>query len=281
MGGTWPSENATDIVYSGAFANIPSAATFPGKYAEITNFGGAILLRSDGTNWRPENGSITLLGCKYPSAVAPTGSVTASGSGVTLGTALPLTFNNGIWLYINATSGLTAGWYFAIMSSTTQGVLYGTAQSYINNSPSATPTTIPSDSAFTGEINEVSAWRWTVPAGFLLPGARISADTMQFRNSGGGTSVQCNLKLGATQMASGSVGVANQSARYLMGFTCLTSSQQVRGGSTQITYSNSASAIAFATENTAAEIDLTVTLYHPTTATDYSGLSSIVLRIEM
>jgi len=183
--------------------------------------------------------TVVMRGCIYPACVAPTGSVTASGSGVTLGTALPVTFSNGIWLYINATSGLTAGWYFAIMSSATAGVLYGTAQALINDTPSTVLTTIPSDSAFTGDLNEISAWKWAIPAGLLRQGSEAKIKQLQGRNSGGTTTTQVNMKLGSTTIFSGQIATTSQTGRFIGGFVCTWTAQQIKGTSGLINYQKS------------------------------------------
>jgi hypothetical protein len=62
-----------------------------------------------------------------PSGIAPSGTIGANGA-ITLGTALPTTYNNGIWLYFPEGalfSGSAAGSYYCVMSSTTAGVAYG------------------------------------------------------------------------------------------------------------------------------------------------------------
>lgn len=60
-----------------------------------------------------------------PVCLAPNGTVATNGI-VTLGTALPATYAGGIWLRLpaNAVVGGSAGLYWAVMSSTTQGQVY-------------------------------------------------------------------------------------------------------------------------------------------------------------
>lgn len=61
-----------------------------------------------------------------PVAIAPTGSVAANGA-LTLGTALLATYSGGLYLWLPAGAafaGSAAGFYFAVMSSTTLGTIY-------------------------------------------------------------------------------------------------------------------------------------------------------------
>lgn len=61
-----------------------------------------------------------------PVCLAPNGTIATNGT-VTLGTALPTTYSGGIWLRFpaNAVSGdSTGGLYWAVMSSTTVGIVY-------------------------------------------------------------------------------------------------------------------------------------------------------------
>lgn len=80
--------------------------------------------------------------------IAPSGTVAADGT-ITLGTALPAVFSSGVylWLPAGAISGGTAGWYWAVMSSSTVGVIAG----------------VGSGSAYTGSTSEVTAFTFDVP----------------------------------------------------------------------------------------------------------------------
>lgn len=66
----------------------------------------------------------------YPYAIANSGTVTAvtTAGNLTLGTALNQTYSGGIWLFMPSTAlaapNNVAGWYFAVMSSTTVGSMY-------------------------------------------------------------------------------------------------------------------------------------------------------------
>jgi len=104
---------------------------------------------------------------KYPAILAGSGSVQAAGNTVTLTNTLGLTFSLGCWLYLPtiATTGITAGWYFVIMSSGTLGSIKGTGQTYPNNTPDTTQFDVLADSAFTGVSSgtEVAIFNMPMP----------------------------------------------------------------------------------------------------------------------
>jgi len=269
----------SEVVYTGTFAGVPSAVGRTGQLVQFTDMNNSFWY-SDGTNYKPQNGECILQGCKYPAYVPQTGTVTAIGSVITI-TGGILAFTNGVWLYINATSGLTAGWYFAIMSSTTVGVLYGTAQTTINDSPSATPTTIPGDSAYTGEINEVTAYNWALPAGILGATGAVDADYRSARTTGGATATATNFKLGTTTFSTVNLTTTTLSARSMGGFKNLSAAQQIRTSVSVSGYAGGTAAAALMTENTANALNVVMTMQHPTTATDNIGILNSFIRIRV
>jgi hypothetical protein len=111
-----------------------------------------------------------------PVAVAPTGSLNTVGA-ITLGTALPRIYP-AIWLYLpaNAVVGdATGGLYFAIMSSTTVGVVYAGKQGVANGVNTAAlpfqpfyPTSLvaatTTNGAYTGSTTETYLVNVTLPA---------------------------------------------------------------------------------------------------------------------
>jgi hypothetical protein len=89
------------------------------------------------------------------------------------------------------------------------------------------------------------------------------------------------MKLGSTQIASGTLTTSNMTGRFLVGFVALGSAQQIKGTSGLISYQSSGGALNFATETTSAAIDIVVTVYHPTTATDQATLINATLEVMM
>lgn len=113
-----------------------------------------------------------------PFIIAPTGTMANNGA-ITLGTALPLVYPS---CYLNLPAnaiqaGSAAGWYYAVMSSTTVGQVfnnvYTTGLPTIPASPTAFATTGPG--AFTGVTTAVTGPSVTVPANALGPNGVLRA----------------------------------------------------------------------------------------------------------
>lgn len=104
------------------------------------------------------------------SGIAPSGTIGNNGA-LTLGTALPRIFSEGIYLYFPADSiavGVAAGSYWCVMSSTTAGTIYNNTLSGIPTtpaSPTAFVTTGPG--AYTGDTTARVVASFTIPAGSL------------------------------------------------------------------------------------------------------------------
>lgn len=121
--------------------------------------------------------------------IANSGTVATNGT-VTLGTALPLTYSEGCWLYLpaGAVVGGSAGWYYAVMSSTTVGVVYtaymATMQApYI---PSGLTIATGSNSGYTGVTTQVTMGSVQIPAGVLgAQGSVRYKGTWSYNNSAG------------------------------------------------------------------------------------------------
>jgi hypothetical protein len=94
-----------------------------------------------------------------PVGIANNGTVATNGQ-VTLGTALPRVYSNGIWLYLpaGAVSGGVAGLYWCVMSSTTVGQVYtnfaDTSLGFVPYIPTGTlVNAVGSNSAYTQTTN--------------------------------------------------------------------------------------------------------------------------------
>jgi hypothetical protein len=109
-----------------------------------------------------------------PAGIAPNGTVATNGQ-ITLGTALPRIYSNGIWLYLPAgtvVSGL-AGLYWCVMSSTTVGQVYtkfaDTSLGFVPYIPTGTlVNAVGSNAAYTQTINTyIVLCKVTIPANSL------------------------------------------------------------------------------------------------------------------
>jgi hypothetical protein len=109
-----------------------------------------------------------------PVGLAPNGTVATNGQ-ITLGTALPRVYSNGIWLYLpaGAVSGGVAGLYWCTMSSTTVGQVYtkfaDTSQGFVPYIPAGTlVNAIGSNAAYTQTTNaSIVLCKITIPASSL------------------------------------------------------------------------------------------------------------------
>lgn len=84
-----------------------------------------------------------------PRIVAPSGTVTAGGA-LTLGTAMPILFAGGLWMYFPATAfaSAAAGWYWVDFYSTTTGT--------VRTAPGGS-VVAGTGSAYTGTTSEITA----------------------------------------------------------------------------------------------------------------------------
>lgn len=129
-----------------------------------------------------------------PTIIANTGTVATNGT-ITLGTALQLIYPQ-CWLYLpaGAVVGGLAGWYYAIMSSTTVGVVYTNFQATMSQplalGAAATLTVaVGSNSAYTGVTTEVTMASAVIPAGLLGTVGAVIAEGNWAHNSSAGAKV--------------------------------------------------------------------------------------------
>lgn len=122
---------------------------------------------------RPSNDLIPqrrVLGAQgIPCIILPTGTITAGGV-LTSGTALPLTYARA-WVYLpaGAVVGGSAGWYYAVGSSTTVFQVYTAYQATMDKPyiPSTLTAATGSGGAYTGVTSAVSMGSVVVPANML------------------------------------------------------------------------------------------------------------------
>jgi hypothetical protein len=116
-----------------------------------------------------------------PVGLPPNGTVATNGQ-ITLGTALPRVYSNGIWVYLPAgsVSGGAAGLYWCVMSSTTVGQVYtkfaDTSQGFIPYTPTGTlVNAVGSNAAYTQTTGvDIVLASVTLPAGSLGNNGAVS-----------------------------------------------------------------------------------------------------------
>lgn len=145
------------------------------------------------TGGEPPSRRILAMG-GIPTIIANTGTITAGGV-ITMGTALQLTYPQ-CWLYLPAGTvvGGSAGWYYAIMSSTTVGQVYTNYQATMTQplalGAAATLTAaVGSGGAYTGVTTEVTMAAAVIPAGLLGTTGRVIAEGNWAHNSSAGAKV--------------------------------------------------------------------------------------------
>lgn len=102
-----------------------------------------------------------------PVGVAPSGSVAANGA-ITLGTALPRIYADGIFLRLPAGAayaGSAAAFFWCVMSSTTVGTIFDNTFAGVPEIPAtATPIVAAGPGAFTGVTGTITAISKSLPA---------------------------------------------------------------------------------------------------------------------
>lgn len=143
------------------------------------------------TGGEPPSRRVLMMG-GIPTIIANSGTVT-SGGAITLGTALQLTYPQ-CWLYLPAGAivGGSAGWYYAVMSSTTVGTVYTNYQATMTQPlvPSGTLTAaVGSGSGYTGVTTEVQMAGAVIPGGLLGANGAVIAEANWAHNNSAGAKV--------------------------------------------------------------------------------------------
>jgi len=145
------------------------------------------------TGGKPPSRRILAMG-GIPAIIANSGTVATNGT-ITLGTALQLTYPQ-CWLYLPAGAivGGSAGWYYAIMSSTTVGVVYTNYQATMSlplalGAAATLTVATGSNSGYTGVTTEVTMASAVIPAGLLGTNGAVIAEGLWAHNSTAGAKV--------------------------------------------------------------------------------------------
>lgn len=143
---------------------------------------------------RIRNAHYILAQSAVPVCLAPNGTVATNGA-ITLVTALPTTYSGGIWLRLpaGAVSGGSAGLYWAVMSSTTQGQVYTNfvdpASAFTPYIPGTLAAAVGSNSAYTQSTAIITMVNVTIPGGAMGPNGAYRL-TWKFNGSGAGSKAQ-------------------------------------------------------------------------------------------
>jgi hypothetical protein len=140
-----------------------------------------------------------------PIGLVPNGTVATNGQ-ITLVTALPRVYSNGIWVYLPAgsVSGGASGLYWCVMSSTTVGQVYtnfaDTSQKFTPYIPTGTlVNAVGSNSAYTQTINTgITLINATIPGNSMgASGSLRSTQQFSCANNANNKSVQLQFGSGA------------------------------------------------------------------------------------
>lgn len=205
---------STLYVATDTYANISAtyaSAAYSGYTFRVTDVG------VNGSDWGVNSsgelfplGLITLSSSMSSYARAPSGTIGTGASGnITLGTAAPRIYSEGVYLYlpsIATTPAITAGYYWCVMSSTTVGTLY------VSKGGAAINFSV--GSAYTGVTTQVSYPTITILGGVMGNYRRISfAGNYSVTNNANNKATYFNFGgatgLGAAGLASALAGVIN------------------------------------------------------------------------
>ena len=263
-----------------AWANRPSASTNTGKTFFCTDIGGGVLMVSDGTVWRGPSGSdIGFLNSGITMMLLPSGSVADNGA-LTLGKALPITYDMGLYGYFKAGAlyaGSAAGLYWVVMSSTTVGAVY--ADTYTSGKPvaptSPTPIVATGPGAYTQTTgSDIVLLDVTVPGGFLGKQGIIDiwAEGPATNNA---NSKSAKAKIGASTLNAVSP-ASNTGWSYSYRF--MNSNLETKNGYVALP-TGSGNAITRTTIDTTANFSVQI-LAQMATATDFVGLEHLELKVK-
>lgn len=218
--------------------------------------------------------------------LAPTGTMGNNGA-VTMGTAFPRTYSNGVWVKYPAgavAAGVpaAAAWLWTVMSSTTVGTVYnstytvgtptlGTTTAYVTTGPGA----------FTGVTGAQTAVSLTLPAGAMGANGQLLGHARFIPSNNAGAKV-VNVNFGSTDLV-GAVSIAStQSSQvdfYVANNGVVNSQEAGFSNPTGTGALDNATAIeSFGTENTALAVTIAFVM-NRTTATDIFGMQSYRLLL--
>lgn len=165
------------------WGNIPLPNSMPiGTIVMVSDVGNSLWI-TDGVEWSPVNHVVNLFGSAIP-IILPSSGVIGNNGAISGLTALPTTYSNGCYIYLPAnaiSAGSAAGIYFAIMSSTTAGVVYNNL--YTGGAVSVPVTPIPFSTtgpgAYTQTINtDIVLLSYNILGGLLGNSGRVQIETV-------------------------------------------------------------------------------------------------------
>ena len=252
------------------FANLPAASGVSGQIYKVTDVGPTgSLWQSNGTTWSAVNGQILLLETNIPFIFVSSGSIGNNGA-LSAITTLPNTYPSAYCYFpVNAiATGVAAGWYYTIFSSTTAGTIYNnvytTGQPTIPTSPTAFSTTGPG--AYTQTTgSQITGVQYVLPANVMgTTGSVIQHVDSMLAN----TANNKNIRLTANGSAlGGTVNATTQTAFAIESIFGNRNATNIQIGA-HYTWSNITTNYVYRTIDTTAAVTFAYTL-QLATATDY------------
>jgi hypothetical protein len=211
-------------VYTGVWANRPTATSFTGNTMMVTDIpiGGMSQWYSDGVNWRPLGGNITLAQAGNPvillSSATTAASVTATGA-ITNLTALPRQYSGVCIVYMFALTGLTGspGLFYATFSSTTSCQLYESVAS----NPAVPGTTTPSGisaTTYAGGTSQATLVSVVIPGGSLALNGQIYVSQAAYSFPSNVNNKIADFLYGGASISSKTMPASSTVARYNRSF---------------------------------------------------------------
>lgn len=262
-GTNWTEISSMPHLGTYTWATIPAAASYSGSTAFISDIGGGVLLYSNGTIWRTqENAPVSLVQTAIPIVLPSSGSIGNNGALTGL-TALPSTFTK-CYMYFPAdaiVTGSAAGLYYVVMSSTTAGTIYNNTYSSgtptIPASPTAFATTGPG--AFTQTTaSAITLFSATVPAGLLGTNGELKVELSTSCPS------TADDKITACKLGTATLGTVTKTTSTFESWQVKarnrgTAALQLIPHAATVGYATvSSAAAAYATQNTATDLALTL-----------------------
>ena len=257
-----------------AFASLPAAASSTGLIYKVTDAGiSGSLWMSNGTTWVPTCGQVLMLQTGIPFIVPSSGTVAVTTGALALTTALDQIYTK-CYMYFpaNTWTSSTAGFYYVVMSTTDDGLVY--SDKYVSGQPAipASPALVTTGAGAytqTGENLQCQGPTITIPASSMGLNGRLFA-TGASRNNNSGNAKAIYFHAGASQASISSNTTATGS-----GSLNLPSIVMQNAGVAAVQYVTvNGSMSALWAENTAADVTVYFMCYLATAGTDYVILHS-------
>lgn len=219
-----------------------------------------------------------------PVGVAPSGTMAANGV-VTFGTALPMTYSGGIYLYFKAGavySASPAAFFYVVMTNTTVGTVYNNIYS-----PGSSTLAIPElpteiiaagPGAFIGETGAITAISVTIPGGLMGVNGRVQYQLIGAHTNSAGNKTY-SLHFGGQQIHS-SNGTTSQTLAIPIFVLANRGREDFQVSSNAATTGTSSAPPAATTVNTLVDVVAEIRIQHSSAATDCVVLECASIAID-